>query len=81
VDLLPGLGRHRGPGRLTRDVADDLCEQGNAVDYRETPGASHGAVVAPAAQALPDWFDQRFRHKRSDENCREIAELAAQPHD
>jgi pimeloyl-ACP methyl ester carboxylesterase len=48
------------PVELTRDVLNDLCEQGSEVSYIEMPGADHFGVFFPGGELAPDWFDARF---------------------
>jgi hypothetical protein len=48
------------PAWLTREVLDDLCEQGSEVNYIEMAGADHFEVFYPGGALAPDWFDARF---------------------
>ena len=48
------------PAWLTKEVLDDLCEQGNEVNYIEMEGAGHFAVFNPGGTMATDWFDARF---------------------
>ncbi|PCJ39303.1 MAG: lipase [SAR86 cluster bacterium] len=48
------------PVELTREVLDDLCEQGSEVNYIEMAGADHFGVFYPGGALAPDWFDARF---------------------
>jgi hypothetical protein len=45
---------------LTREVFDDLCEQGSEVNYIEMAGADHFGVFYPGGELAADWFDARF---------------------
>ena len=48
------------PVWLTREVFDDLCEQGSEVNYIEMAGADHFGVFYPGGELATDWFDARF---------------------
>ncbi len=48
------------PAWLTREVLDDLCEQGSEVNYVEMAGADHFGVFYPGGEMALDWFDARF---------------------
>lgn len=57
------------PVELTRKVAKDLCDQGVTVDYREIRGLDHVTIVPVAAEALPDWFVDRFEGGKATSAC------------
>ncbi len=48
------------PAWLSRQVVDDLCEQGSEVQYIEMAGADHFGVFYPGGDMASDWFDARF---------------------
>lgn len=48
------------PVWLSREVLDDLCEQGSEVEYIEMAGADHFGVFYPGGALAVDWFDARF---------------------
>lgn len=57
------------PENLTRKVAQDICAQSTAVDYRKSTGLDHENIVPVAAAALPAWFDERFEGKQPADTC------------
>ncbi len=48
------------PAWLTREVLDDLCDQGSEVQYIEMAGADHFGVFYPGGALATDWLDARF---------------------
>ncbi|MDG2089706.1 MAG: lipase family protein [Gammaproteobacteria bacterium] len=60
VLMIQGVEDVDVPYWLSREVLDDMCEQGNNVNYIEMEGADHFGVFYPGGILATDWFDARF---------------------